>query len=238
MFDQRDELPKEPLILTIFGATSDLTHRKLLPALYHLRAENRLPDQIRILLIGRRDLSGSAYRGDAEAAIRRYSRTSPDEQKLSSFLDIISYYKMEFISDPESYAGLSRRLKEEETAMSAPAVRLFFLAVAPEHFAPIVERLRDKGLAEKGNADHRVMIEKPFGSDLETARALNRTISKALDEKQVYRIDHYLGKEMIRNILAIRFANSLFEPLWNHHYIDNIQITSFETLGVEGRRWN
>ncbi len=223
------------MILTIFGATGDLTHRKLLPALYHLRAENRLPRQTKILLIGRRDLSGDTYKKDAEAAVRRYSRTDIDEENMAGFLDIIDYYRMEFISEPESYAGLSGRITEEEAAMEGPVVRLFFLAVAPEHFAPIVRHLSAKALVEKGNADHRVMVEKPFGSDLATARALNRTISKVLDERQVYRIDHYLGKEMIRNIMAIRFANSLFEPLWNHHYIDNIQVTSFETLGVESR---
>ncbi len=219
--------------MLIFGGTGDLTHRKLLPALYHLMAEDRLPQDVRIIAIGRRKKDDAGYRGEAEVAIAQHSRTGVDGKQMARFLERLFYYQMEFIKEPDSYRGLWEFLDREEEA--ADTVRLFFLAVAPEHFGPVVTQLHEHGLAEYGNPRHRVMIEKPFGSDLDSARELNRTISQALLERQVYRIDHYLGKEMIRNILAIRFGNSLFEPLWNHHHIDNIQITSTETLGVEGR---
>ena len=229
------ETPNQPLTLVIFGGTGDLTHRKLMPALYHLMADRRLPEETAILAIGRRGMDSEAYRQQARASIERFSRTGVEEKRLGRFMERLFYHRMEFVSEPDSYEGLRQLLSEREAEFSAPTVRLFFLAVAPEFFGPIVEQLGQRGLAERGNPNHRVMIEKPFGSDLETARTLNQTIANVLEERQVYRIDHYLGKEMIRNILAIRFANSLFEPLWNHHYIDNIQITSTETLGVQGR---
>ena len=226
---------RRSLVMGIFGATGDLAHRKLLPALYHLMAEGRLPEETVVLAIGRRSKTSEGFREEARASIAEHSRTPVEEALLDRFLTKLHYHSMEFISEPGSYAGLIDHVRRHESGFKAPTVRLFFLAVAPEHFGPVVTHLHDHGLAEHGNPDHRVMIEKPFGSNLDTARELNATISRALEEKQVYRIDHYLGKEMIRNILAIRFGNSLFEPLWNHHYIDNIQITSTETLGVEGR---
>ena len=230
---ERDET--QSLLMMIFGGTGDLTHRKLLPALYHLLADDRLPREASIICIGRKAKDDETYRREARQSIAAFSRTGVDEERLANFLSHVHYRQMEFISRPQSYQDLQEWLTRNEALYKAPAVRLFFLAVAPEHFGPIVQHLNEHHLVEKGNPAHRVMIEKPFGQDLATARALNETISRALEEKQVYRIDHYLGKEMIRNILAIRFANSLFEPLWNHHYIDNIQITSTETLGVESR---
>ncbi len=225
----------KPLVLSIFGATGDLTHRKLLPAAYHLMAEGRLPRDTAIIAIGRRDKDDTIYREEARRSITTHSRSGVDEEQLNHFLDHLFYKRMEFVDDPGSYGELHDWLKQHDPHYESQAVRLFFLAVAPEFFGLIVQRLNEHGLVRRGDPDHRVMIEKPFGSDLSTARTLNNTISQALEEKQVYRIDHYLGKEMIRNIMAIRFGNSLFEPLWNHNYIDNIQITSTETLGVESR---
>jgi glucose-6-phosphate 1-dehydrogenase len=235
MFKNNPNGEEQSLLMMIFGGTGDLTNRKLLPALYHLLADGRLPRETSIISIGRRPMDDESYRARAREAIASHSRTGVDETHLANFLNHLHYRQMEFISQPDSYRDLNDWLSHNETLYRAPAVRLFFLAVGPEHFGSIVERLREHKLVERCNPAHRVMIEKPFGQDLSTARALNATISRALEEKQVYRIDHYLGKEMIRNILAIRFGNSLFEPLWNHHYIDNIQITSTETLGVETR---
>jgi len=235
MFKNNESAGDRSLLLMIFGGTGDLTHRKLLPALYHLLADGRLPKETSIISIGRRPLDDEGYRVSARRSIAAFSRTGVDEEHMANFLGHLHYRRMEFIGEPDSYSELEEWLSRNEALYRAPAVRLFFLAVGPEHFGPIVQHLSAHKLVEKGNPTHRVMIEKPFGQDLSTARALGDTISQALEEKQVYRIDHYLGKEMIRNILAIRFGNSLFEPLWNHHYIDNIQITSTETLGVETR---
>jgi glucose-6-phosphate 1-dehydrogenase len=235
VFKNNEKGEDQSLLMMIFGGTGDLTQRKLLPALYHLLADSRLPRETSIICIGRKAMDDEGYRQKARASIAAYSRTGVDDERLNNFLRHVHYRQMEFISEPDSYRGLKDWLAHNEALYRVPAVRLFFLAVGPEHFGPIVQHMSAHRLVEKGNPAHRVMIEKPFGQDLSTARALNDTISQALEESQVYRIDHYLGKEMIRNILAIRFGNSLFEPQWNHHYIDNIQITSTETLGVETR---
>jgi len=207
MFKNNESAGDRSLLLMIFGGTGDLTHRKLLPALYHLLADGRLPKETSIISIGRRPLDDEGYRVSARRSIAAFSRTGVDEEHMANFLGHLHYRRMEFIGEPDSYSELEEWLSRNEALYRAPAVRLFFLAVGPEHFGPIVEHLSAHGLVKRGNPDHRVMIEKPFGQDLSTARALNDTISEALEERQVYRIDHYLGKEMIRNILAIRFGN-------------------------------
>ncbi len=235
VLNNNEKVESQSLLMIIFGGTGDLTQRKLLPALYHLLADGSLPRETSIICIGRKSIDDERYRDQARKSIGAYSRTGVDEEHLSKFLRHVHYRQMAFISQPDSFRALQDWLQHNESLYRAPAVRLFFLAVGPEHFAPIIGNLSAHKLVIKGNPSHRVMIEKPFGQDLSTARALNHTISQVLEESQVYRIDHYLGKEMIRNILAIRFGNSLFEPLWNHHFIDNIQITSTETLGVETR---
>ena len=235
MYQGKEQAKENALLMIIFGGTGDLTHRKLLPALYHLMSEKSLSQETSIICVGRRPMDDESYRADARTSIAKFSRTGVDEAHLSDFVAHLRYRQMAFIDDQSSYGDLRSWLEEEERLYRPGAVRLYFLAVAPEHFAPIVQRLHNNHLCDRGDPMHRVMIEKPFGSNLQTARSLNNTITEALEEKQVYRIDHYLGKEMIRNIMAIRFGNSLFEPLWNHNYIDNIQITSTETLGAENR---
>ncbi len=230
-----DDRPGRSLAFVIFGGTGDLTHRKLLPAMYNLMGENLLPADFIIFCIGRRDKDDEIYRAEAADSIRQYSRTMIDDSRLSKFLSHVHYHRVEFRSDDVGYNTLRDRIEADLKSFAEPVVKLFFLAVAPEYFGVVIEKLDAHKLIEKWNPDHRVMIEKPFGSDLESARALNRDIIEVLDESQIFRIDHYLGKEMIQNIMAIRFGNSLFEPLWNHYYIDNIQITSTEKIGVENR---
>ncbi len=235
MFNSKEEIDDRSLLFVIFGGTGDLTHRKLLPALYNLMAENRLQREFRILSIGRRVSDDLDYRATARKSVMLFSRSQIDEQHLATFLSRIFYLQLEFTADQDGYARLRSALDAFESRSPIPVERLYFLAVAPDYFGLIIDRLKQNKLIAKANELHRVMIEKPFGSDLSTARALNQSINEALGEQQIYRIDHYLGKEMIQNILTIRFGNSLFEPLWNHYYIDNIQITSTETLGVENR---
>ncbi len=235
MFSTIDGMTDHSLLFIIFGGTGDLTHRKLLPALYNLMAESRLPDEFGIVCIGRRDKDDQGYRTEARQSIENFSRRKTDERQLDAFLYRVHYHRVEFESDQAGYERLARTLDEMGQSFALQARRLFFLAVAPEYFGLIIDRLSQFGMLRKSDPEHRVMIEKPFGSDLRTARELNRSITEVLEEHQVYRIDHYLGKEMIQNILAIRFGNSLFESLWNHHSIDHIQITSTELLGVENR---
>lgn len=235
MLSRSEDHPGRSLAFVIFGGTGDLTHRKLLPALYNLMTEQLLPADYIVYCIGRREKNDSIYRAEAAESIRKHSRSSIDVSCLNSFLNHVHYHRLEFRRDETGYDSLYNRLNTELTDFEKPVAKLFFLAVAPEYFSVVIAHLHAHKLIEKGNPDHRVMVEKPFGSDLASARELNDGIIEVLAESQIFRIDHYLGKEMIQNIMAIRFGNSLFEPLWNHYYIDNIQITSTEKLGVESR---
>jgi len=223
-------------ILVIFGGTGDLAHRKLYPAIYNLFLSGILPDNFALVSVGRRIKSNEEFRKEAAESILRFSRpNSGDESKLREILARFYYHVAEFY-DIEAYKSLKSLLNDLDEKYGIEGNRIFYLAVAPEHFAPVVERIDRVGLHSNGvDSWSRVVIEKPFGKDLKTARELNSAITKVFDEDSIYRIDHYLGKEMLQNIMVIRFANTLFEPLWNNRYIDHIQITSSETVGVESR---
>ena len=226
-------------LFVIFGGTGDLTHRKLLPALYKLQKHGLLPDHFAVVAVGRRIKSDNEYRGEAAASIRgsrsETSEDAVDPAILDKLTERLYYRKVNFDDDHTAYRELQICLEKFDRQYKTNGNRLFFLAVAPEYFDVIVTRLQERGMLSNARGWQRLMIEKPFGSNLKTARDLNRVITGALPESHIFRIDHYLGKEMIQNIMALRFGNSLFEPLWNHHYIDNIQITSNEILGVETR---
>lgn len=186
--------------------------------------------------VGRRDKTEDEFRKDAEQAIKRFSRSNNGSQtRLNQVLSRFYYYRLD-IYNKDGYAQLGDYLSEIDKVYGTNGNRIFYLAVAPEHFKPIVENLRSAGMViNDGISWQRVVIEKPFGSDLNSAIMLNEVINRVFGEEHIYRIDHYLGKEMLQNIMAIRFANALFEPLWNNKYIDHVQIISSETVGVENR---
>jgi glucose-6-phosphate 1-dehydrogenase len=229
-----ERLPVHPTAVAIFGATGDLAHRKLLPALYNLAHEGALPERFEMVGIARSQHSDEAFRDQARASIARFSRTRPDPDVLDGLLADIRYLPGSF-DDPEVYGELERSLQEFQESAGQPLNRVFYTSTAPQFFPVIAQALGASGLAQCEGVQTRIVIEKPFGYDLESAQALNRTLLEVFDESQIYRIDHYLGKETVQNLLAFRFANALFEPVWNRNYIDYVQITAAEDIGIEGR---
>jgi glucose-6-phosphate 1-dehydrogenase len=225
----------QPCSIIIFGATGDLTHRKLIPALYNLAADGDLPPAVAVVGVARRDKKDEEFRGELEEAVRKFSRQNVRDDIWKTFSQSISYHRTEF-HDAKGYETLARRLAQIDKERGTRGNRLFYLAVAPDQFESILINLKAAGLNKAPEGSWaRVIVEKPFGTDLASARELNRIVSNSFSEEQTYRIDHFLGKETAQNILVLRFANAIFEPLWNTRYIDHIQITASETLGVEGR---
>jgi glucose-6-phosphate 1-dehydrogenase len=229
-----ERLPVHPTILVIFGATGDLAQRKLLPAIYNLAHEGSLPERFNLIAIARSEHSDDEYRGMARDAIQQYSRRTPDDQVLQKLLEQVHYVPGTF-DDDAVFDKLAEQLGSRDEEAGIAFNRIFYLATAPSFFALIVHRLGEHGLDHHDDADVRVVIEKPFGTRKSEAQQLNHEVLSVLDESQVYRIDHYLGKETVQNVLAFRFANGLFEPIWNRNYIDYVQITAAEDVGI-GRR--
>jgi glucose-6-phosphate 1-dehydrogenase len=229
-----ERLPVHPTTLVIFGGTGDLAHRKLLPALYNLAHEGALPERFNLIAVSRSDIPNDDYRGMARESIAQFSRRPPDDQVLSKLLEQVRYVPGTF-DDDAVYARLGEGLKEFDEEAGIPFNRVFYLSTAPTFFPLIVEKIGEHALNRAEGSDVRVVIEKPFGTNLSEARELNRHVLSVLDERQVFRIDHYLGKETVQNMLAFRFANGMFEPIWNRNFIDYVQITAAEDLGI-GRR--
>ncbi len=225
----------QPCAIVIFGATGDLTHRKLMPALYNLAADGELPPAVAVIGFARRPKTDEEFRKEMEEATRKFSRQTVRDEIWKTFSQSVFYHQSEF-GDPNGYKSLAERLEKIDKERGTRGNRLFYFAAGPDQFETILKNLKAAGLNRaKEGSWARVIIEKPFGTDLKSARELNRIVSEAFDESQIYRIDHFLGKETAQNILVLRFANAIFEPLWNTRYIDHLQITAAETLGVEGR---
>jgi glucose-6-phosphate 1-dehydrogenase len=229
-----ERLPVHPTTLVIFGGTGDLAHRKLLPAVYNLAHEGALPERFNLIAISRSDIPHDNYRQMARESIKQFSRRPPDEQVLDKLLERVRYVPGTF-DDDGVFTRLGEELRQFDEEAGIVFNRVFYLSTAPEFFTLIVGKLGEHALSEQEDADVRVVIEKPFGTSLAEARQLNREVLGVLDEKQVFRIDHYLGKETVQNMLAFRFANGMFEPIWNRNFIDYVQITAAEDLGI-GRR--
>ncbi len=224
-----------PCTMVIFGAAGDLTKRKLLPALYNLAREKLLPDDFAVLGVARAELDHAAFRKQIADEIAGFVPGTFDP-KLWEWLEQRLYYTSGQFNDPKTFAKIAGELATIEAKHKTKGNLLFYLATSPDFFAPISTALRDAGLtSEEGNRWRRVIVEKPFGRDLVSAKALNLSLQSVLVESQIYRIDHYLGKETVQNILVFRFANGIFEPIWNRRYVDHVQITVAETLGVELR---
>jgi glucose-6-phosphate 1-dehydrogenase len=226
--------PVHPTTLVIFGATGDLTRRKLLPAIYNLAHDGSLPERFSLVGASRSAMSDEQFRELAADAIRRFSRRAPDPDVLRELLRNACYVSGTF-DDPAVYDALRGELEALDEEAQLRLNRCFYMSTAPHFFATIVAQLGEHGLARLDDAEVRVVIEKPFGHDLESARALNRAVLEVFEERQVFRIDHYLGKETVQNLMAFRFANGLFEPIWNRNYVDHIQITAAEDIGIGDR---
>ncbi len=234
---EQERVP-EASCLVIFGASGDLTHRKLLPALYSLVHDGLLPAGLTIVGFSRPDYTDDAFRAEIKEACNKYSRTRPvDDAIWENFAKGLFYVKGEF-GEAEAYVRLKQKLEECDNTRGTGGRRLYYLAVPPAFFPVISDLLGAQGMVtdpEKGGPYTRVIIEKPFGHDLASAKELNRVAVTTFRERQVFRIDHYLGKETVQNLLVLRFANGIFEPFWNRQYIDHVQFTVAESIGVEGR---
>src|SRR3954468_10815183 len=229
-----ERLPVPATTLTIFGATGDLAHRKLLPALYNLAHEGALPERFNLIGVARREMPDEEFRDLARSAIEKYSRRETDPTVLDGLLNRVRYVGFSF-DDVESYGKLRQVIEQQDEEGGGKLNRAFYLSTAPEFFPVIVKALKDADLNYDSDVDVRCIIEKPFGVNLETAQELQAVVEHVFRESQVYRIDHYLGKETVQNVMAFRFANFMFEPVWNRNYIDNIQITAAEDIGIGTR---
>ncbi len=229
-----ERLPVPPTTLVIFGATGDLARRKLLPALYNLAHDGALPERFHLVGVSRKEKAHEDYRRECEEAIAQFSRRKPDPDVLAGLLANVKYVPGTF-DDDHVYGELSKVLDAFEQAAGEPLNRAFYLSTAPGFFPVIIEALGRSQLSAHEQAEVRLIVEKPFGTTLEEAQELNRRVLDVFAESQVFRIDHYLGKETVQNMMAFRFANGMFEPLWNRNYIDSIQITAAEDLGIGSR---
>ncbi|HEY6187748.1 MAG TPA: glucose-6-phosphate dehydrogenase [Pyrinomonadaceae bacterium] len=232
----RLERTAQPCVVVIFGASGDLTKRKLVPGLYSLAQQKLLPAEFAIVGVSRPMMGDDEFRASMREAVTKYGEERMvDDAVWESFASGLFYMQGEF-NDADAFKRLREKLEQLDAERGTSGNRLFYLSTAPSFFGLIAEQLGAAGLAHpEGKGWTRIIVEKPFGHDLESARALNAELARVFDEDQVYRIDHYLGKETVQNLLVFRFANSIFEPLWNRQYIDHVQITNAEAIGVEGR---
>ena len=223
-----------PCAIVIFGANGDLTKRKLIPALYRLAYESRLPSGLAIIGNSRTGMSDEAFRERMKEALQEFLENTPFEERLwSDFCQNLFYFAGD-LHQPETYDKLAQRLEEVSQSRHTEDNVLFYLSTQPSHYEAAIKGIGYAKL-QQGRGWRRIVVEKPFGHDLKTARDLNAKLQEVFDEHNIYRIDHYLGKETVQNVLAFRFGNGIFEPLWNHRYISHIQITAAESIGVEGR---
>jgi glucose-6-phosphate 1-dehydrogenase len=229
-----ERLPIHPTTLVIFGATGDLSKRKLLPAIYNLAHEGALPERFNLIGSSRSEMSDDDFREMARESIKEFSRREPDEKVLERLLENAEYVSGSF-DDDSAYERIKEDAKGFDDEAGIQFNRVFYLSTAPTFFPVITGKLGEHGLNHLDEAEVRVVIEKPIGTNLGEARDLNREFLSVLDEKQVFRIDHYLGKETVQNVLAFRFANGLFEPIWNRNFIDHVQITAAEDIGIGTR---
>jgi glucose-6-phosphate 1-dehydrogenase len=224
----------EPTVIVIFGAGGDLTWRKLVPAIYNLYLDGWLPEDFLVLGVARTAMTDEAFRKHVHDGVDKFSRRGKSKKKeWDAFEKKISYKKGDF-DDNSTYTTVKKQIDQLEKTWKKPVTRIFYLAVPPVYFEDIATRIGTSGLAANRQLS-RIVVEKPFGHDIESAQRLNVLLHNLFGESQIYRIDHYLGKETVQNILAFRFANAMFEPIWNRNYIDHVQITVAEQLGVENR---
>jgi glucose-6-phosphate 1-dehydrogenase len=227
----------DPCAVILFGASGDLAKRKVIPAMYDLAVHNSLGERYAIIGFARTPMNDDGFRATVGEAAKGISEVGPiDPAKWDAFASNLHYNAGDY-SDPQAYVALAKRLTELEAENNLGGNRLFYLSTPPEVYPDIIEQLGKAGLSKPANENSwvRIIVEKPFGRDLASAKELNKKVQCVFEERQVYRIDHYLGKDTVQNLLVLRFGNGIFEPLWNRNYVDHVQITASETLGVERR---
>ncbi len=226
----------EPCVMVIFGATGDLTKRKLFPALYNLAKDGHLPDNFAIIGVGRQEMLSEEFRDEMTANLKEFAGKKGDAEHIKWFCERTYYTGGDFDDDKKLFKDIKDLLRDVTIAHNIPENYFYYMAIPPSLFANVAQKIVKNGLGKEENGNwRRFIFEKPFGHDLGSAKKLNADLLKILKERQIYRIDHYLGKETVQNLLVFRFGNSIWEPIWNRNYIDHVQITVAETLGVEAR---